>query len=71
MSAAKFKAQCPALPDHLDAEGLVITKRGRPVARVVTYDTECANLIGSLRGKIGIRDDIASTGVRWHAGAES
>ena len=71
MGAAKFKEQCLALLDRLDAEGMVITKRGKPVARVVPYDTEFADLIGSLRGKVEIRGDIMSTGLRWHADAES
>ena len=71
MGAAKFKKQCLALLDQLDAEGLVITKRGKPVARVVPYDREFAGSIGSLRGKIEIRGDIMSMGVRWNADAES
>ena len=71
MGAAKFKEQCLALLDRLDAEGLIITKRGKPVARVVPYDREFTDFIGSLRGKIQIRSDIMSTGVRWHADAES
>ena len=71
IGAAKFKEQCLALLDQLDGEGLVITKRGKPVARVVPYDREFAGSIGSLRAKIEIRGDIMSTGVRWNADAES
>ena len=71
IGAAKFKEQCLSLLDRLDAEGLVITKRGRPVARVVPYDQEFANLIGSLRHKVVIRGDVMSTGVDWKANAES
>ena len=70
MGAAKFKEQCLALLDRLDAEGLVITKHGRPVARVLPYEREFQEVIGSLRGKIEIRGDIMSTGVRWNADAE-
>jgi len=70
MGAAKFKEQCLALLDRLDAEGLVITKHGRPVARVLPYEREFNEVIGSLRGKIEIRGDIMSTGVRWDADAE-
>ena len=71
MGAAKFKEQCLALLDRLDAEGLVITKHGKPVARVVPYEREFADIIGSLRGRIEIRGNIMSTGSRWHADAES
>ena len=39
IGAAKFKEQCLALLDQLDAEGLVITKRGKPVARVLPYES--------------------------------
>lgn len=71
IGAAKFKEQCLALLDNLDAEGLVVTKHGKPVARVVPYDRQCADLIGSLRHKVEIRGDIFSTGVRWDADAQS
>ena len=71
IGAAKFKEQSLALLDHLDADGLVATKRGKPVARVVPYEQHYADLIGSLRHKIEIRDDIFTTGVRCDADAQS
>ena len=71
IGAAKFKEQCLALLDQLDAEGLIVTKHGKPVARVVPYDQNCADLIGSLRSKIEVRGDILSTGRRWDADAQS
>ena len=71
IGAAKFKERCLSLLDRLDAEGLVITKRGRPVARVLPYDQEFARLIGSLRDKVVIRGDVMSTSVDWNANAES
>jgi prevent-host-death family protein len=71
IGAAKFKEQCLSLLDRLDAEGLVVTKHGKPVARVVPYDRQWADMIGSLRHKIEVRGDIFSTGVRWNADAQS
>ena len=71
IGAAKFKAQCLALLDDLDPDGLVITKRGKPVARLLPFDRQHAELIGSLRDKVEIRGDILSTGIEWDAGAES
>ena len=71
IGATKFKEQCLALLDRLDADGLLITKRGKPVARVVPYDQSSATLIGSLRDKIEIRGDLLSTGTHWNANAES
>ena len=67
MPAAKFKEQCLALLEQVDPDGIVITKRGKPVAKLIPLGTDAASLIGSLRGKIKIKGDILSTGVRWHA----
>lgn len=71
IGTAKFKEQCLALLDRLDAEGLIVTKHGRPVARVLPYDQDCADLIGSLKPKIEIRGDTLTTGVHWNADAQS
>lgn len=67
IAAAKFKEQCLALLDDVGPEGLVITKRGKPVAKLIPISTESAALIGSLAGKITIHGDILSTGARWDA----
>ena len=71
IAAAKFREQCLALLDQLDAEGLVVTKHGRPVARVIPYDQQCADLIGSLRHKVRVQGDIFTTGLRWSPNAQS
>lgn len=67
IGAAKFKEQCLALLDQLDADGLIITKHGKPVARVIPYERQWGDLIGSLHHKITIKGDIFSTGIRWDA----
>lgn len=67
MAAAKFKEQCLAILDEVDEEGIVITKRGKPVAKLIPIRSESAELIGALEGKIRIKGDILATGVRWHA----
>jgi prevent-host-death family protein len=67
IGAAKFKEQCLAILDQLEPEGVVITKHGRPVARLLPFPRPTARLIGSLRDKITVRGDIMSTGVRWDA----
>lgn len=67
MAAAKFKEQCLSVLDHLGREGIVVTKHGRPVARVVPIETASADLIGALRGKIRVKGDITSTGIPWDA----
>jgi len=70
IGAARFKEQCLALLDHLEPEGLIITKHGRPVARVVPYDDNPASLIGALKGRMKVNGDVMSTGVRWDVDAE-
>jgi prevent-host-death family protein len=67
IGAARFKEHCLALLDEVDEEGLVITKRGKPVAKLIPFGTESAGLIGSLAGKVRITGDVLSTGVDWHA----
>ena len=65
--AARFKAQCLALLDKVDPEGVIITKHGKPVARLVPVEVESASLIGKFKGKIRIKGKILSTGLRWDA----
>ena len=68
IGAAKFKERCLALLDDLDQDGLIIS---HPVARLLPFEHQHAELIGSLRDKVEIRGDILSTGIEWDAGAES
>jgi prevent-host-death family protein len=63
ISASRFKEQCLSLLDDLGAEGIVITKRGKPVAKVVPIGSGCAALIGSMKGRLKIKGNIMSTGV--------
>ena len=43
----------------------------KPIARVVPYESQDADLIGSLRDKISITGDVFTTGLRWDADAQS
>jgi antitoxin (DNA-binding transcriptional repressor) of toxin-antitoxin stability system len=70
IAAAKFKAQCLALIDQLDAEGIVITKHGKAVAWLLPIERSSADLIGSLKGRIRVNGDIMSAGVHWDSVAE-
>jgi prevent-host-death family protein len=65
--AAKFKEQCLALLDRVDPDGIIITKHGKPVAKLVPLHTDGAELIGSFKGKIKIKGNILNTGVKWDA----
>ena len=67
IAAAKFKEQCLSLLDEVEPDGIVITKRGKPVAKLIPFASDSASLIGSLAGKLKIRGDILSTGLDWDA----
>lgn len=67
MAAAKFKEQCLKVLDRVDEEGIVITKRGRPVAKLIPIRVASASLIGSLAGKLRIKGNLLTTGTRWDA----
>lgn len=67
IAAAKFKEQCLSILDDVGHEGIVITKRGKPVAKLIPIRAESASLIGSLKGKVKIKGNILSTGINWHA----
>ena len=65
--AAKFKETCLSLLDEVDPEGIVITKRGKPVARLMPFAADSSSLIGALAGRLHITGDILSTGAAWNA----
>jgi prevent-host-death family protein len=67
INASKFKEQCLALLENLEPEGILITKHGKPVARLVPASSDCAELIGSMKDTIQIHGDILSTGIKWDA----
>jgi prevent-host-death family protein len=68
IAAAQFKAQCLAILDRLGPEGVVVTKHGRPVARVLPMQDSAAELIGALKHRIAIKGDLETTGLSWDAG---
>lgn len=67
INASKFKEQCLLLLDNLEPDGIVITKHGRPVARLIPASSDCAELIGSMKDQIQIHGDIMSAGIKWDA----
>lgn len=67
INAAKFKEQCLSLLEMADDEEILITKRGRPVAKLIGLKNQSSALIGSLKHKIKIQGDLISTGLKWDA----
>jgi prevent-host-death family protein len=60
VKAAEFKAKCLDLMDQVAATGnpVTITKRGKPVARLVPVQQRPKSLFGALKGHIQIKGDI-------------
>lgn len=60
MPAGEFKAKCLEVMDQVQAksESIVITKRGKPVARLVPVDPATDDFYGFMRGKVTILGDI-------------
>jgi prevent-host-death family protein len=67
ISASKFKEQCLSLLDRVGEDGIVITKRGKPVAKLIPIQAESSALIGKLKGRLKVKGDVFSTGLKWHA----
>lgn len=60
--AGKFKAKCLKLMDEVQRtrEPLVITKKGRAVAKLVPADSPSKDIFGCLKGVIEVVGDIES-----------
>lgn len=60
MPAGKFKAQCLAVMDEVQKkrQAVVITKRGKPVAKLVPVEPQQDDIFGFMKGKIKIKGDI-------------
>ncbi len=65
MSAANFKARCLKVMDEVQTtrEVIIITKRGRPVAKLVPAGKPARKLFGALAGRVKIIGDIESPAV--------
>jgi prevent-host-death family protein len=73
IGAGEFKAKCLKLLDEVQRQRkqVVITKRGKPVAKLVPITERSASFIGSMRGTMEILGDIVSPlDVNWEADAK-
>jgi len=69
IAAGEFKAKCLHLLDevHQSRKEIVITKRGRAVARLLPVDEELLPVFGRMRGSAEILGDIvAPVGEKWN-----
>jgi prevent-host-death family protein len=62
MAAGSFKVHCLAVMDEVQAkkETIVITKRGKPVAKLVPADKEKDDIYGFLAGRGTITGDVVA-----------
>ncbi len=71
--AGEFKAKCLGIMDLVSQQhkAVIITKHGKPIAKLVPYDEQPKSLYGALKGSVIIKGDIVeSTGEAWEADAD-
>jgi prevent-host-death family protein len=68
VGVSEFRAKCPRILDEVEPQGIVVTKRGKPIAKVTPINpVDNSKFFGCMKGKIVIKGDIFSTGVKWNA----
>lgn len=69
IAAGEFKARCLTLMEDVRStrQPLIITKRGKPVAKLVPVDSKKDDWIGRLDGKFKITGDMVSPIDGWES----
>ena len=62
MRASVFKARCLSVMNDIQATGepVIVTKRGKPVVKVVPAEPEEGSILGFMAGEFEIVGDIES-----------
>jgi prevent-host-death family protein len=62
MRASAFKARCLAVMDDIQATGepVIVTKRGKPVVKVISIKPENDDIFGCMADEVEIVGDIES-----------
>lgn len=71
--ASELRAKCSEVLDRVyrGRETVVVTRHGRPVARIVPVDAQRKSLFGFAKGEITIHGDLVEPlGVCWAAAEE-
>ncbi len=75
IAAADFKANCLRLMDEVARQRrpIIITKRGKPVAKLMPVEEEGVSLFGRMAGTIRICGDIVGPidDVKWTGDADN
>lgn len=72
--ATEFKAKCLKLMDNVakTRQPVIITKRGKPIAKLVPAEEQSKSLFGCMKGTVEILGDIVSPlEVEWETEAET
>jgi prevent-host-death family protein len=71
IGAAAFKAKCLQLLDEISEhkrDAIIITKRGKPVARLSPIDDAAGPIYGAMKGLAKIHGDLTEPlGAEWEA----
>jgi len=70
IKASEFKAKCLAIMDEVErtGQGVVITKKGKPIAELVPHRARRKNARGIMKDRLlVIGDIIAPIDVEWDA----
>jgi antitoxin (DNA-binding transcriptional repressor) of toxin-antitoxin stability system len=68
VNISEFRRICLRVLDRLPSTGLVITRNGRPVAKVTPLPADPRSLIGSVpQLRVRADDDLLSTHLHWDA----
>ena len=68
VNVSEFRRICLRVLDKLPPGGLIITRNGRPVAKVTPLPADPRALIGTVPDlRVRPDDDLLSTGLHWDA----
>lgn len=70
IQAGKFKAECLKIMDDVQAKkySIIITKRNKPIVKLVPIEENNSLLFGKLKGTAHIKGNIIEPiGEEWHA----
>jgi prevent-host-death family protein len=70
IQAGKFKAECLQLMEEVNKKHitLIITKHGKPIAKLAPLEEEPIDLFGCLKNTITINNDIVQPiNAKWEA----
>lgn len=62
MAAGEFKVHCLKVMDEVQSkrQAVLITKRGKPVAKLVPVEKEKDDIFGFMKGKVKVLGDVVS-----------